>query len=281
MAATQERRLSEFPTAANILLTTLLFGSVVDTTSTSGYDSVKILASDLANAILGDFTYTQDLQTYNKTIFGAINELRVLSGSATPDNAIGANNQLYIKYDATDYSVVGLYVKLNNAWREISTGGGGGSTNYIECTQAQYDAWEQGGELDPDTLYFITDGNIGNDIIDDSTTSASKVWSSDKTDREIQAVASGLSDIRIIQATTNIALTANACTVVSFSFTVPQGYTILTAFDNSYIANVVPSVIRINPITNTVIFNYYSTVAYAARDWDARAVIAKNVTLPT
>ena len=132
MAATQERRLSEFPTAANILLTTLLFGSVVDTTSTSGYDSVKILTSDLANAILGDFAYTQDLQTNNKTIFGAINELRVLSGSATPDNAIGTNNQLYIKYNASDYSVVGLYVKLNNAWREISTGGGGGNTE-IEC----------------------------------------------------------------------------------------------------------------------------------------------------
>lgn len=147
MAATQEKSLSQFPTATQILLTTLLFGSVVDATSTSGYDSVKILVSDLAEAILGDFAYTQDLATDAKTIFGAINSIRVLSGTATPNNAEGANGQIYVKYASADYSVVALYVKLNNAWREISTGGGGGGASVSMGTTEPTAASGSDGDL--------------------------------------------------------------------------------------------------------------------------------------
>lgn len=159
MAATQEKSLSQFPTAAQILLTTLLFGSVVDATSSSGYDSVKILVSDLAEAILGDFAYTQDLATDAKTIFGAINSIRVLSGTATPNDADGANGQIYVKYASADYSVVALYVKLNNAWREISTGGGGGGASVQMGTTAPSDASGSDGDLyvqyDATTYAFV------------------------------------------------------------------------------------------------------------------------------
>ena len=158
MAATQEKSLSQFPTAAQILLTTLLFGSVVDATSTSGYDSVKILVSDLAEAILGDFAYTQDLATDAKTIFGAINSIRVLSGTATPNDADGANGQIYVKYTSGTYAVVALYVKLNNAWREISTGGGGGASVQMGTT-APSDASGSDGDLyvqyDATTYAFV------------------------------------------------------------------------------------------------------------------------------
>lgn len=276
MAATQEKSLSQFPTAAQILLTTLVFGSVVDATSSSGYDSVKILVSDLAEAILGDFAYTQDLATDTKTIFGAINSIRVLSGTATPNNDDGANGQIYVKYASGTYAVVALYVKLNDAWREISTGGGGGASvqmgtttptaasgsdgdlyvqydgttyevvamfvkingawreiplggaDYIECTQSEYDAWEQAGTLDPDVMYFITDGQSGGGateladltdvditspadgqllryngtsgkwenagIINDTTASTSSVYSSSKTNTLLSAKANS-SDI--------------------------------------------------------------------------------------
>lgn len=62
-------------------------------------------------------------------------------------------------------------------------GGGGGNTDYIECTRAQYDAWKQAGTLDPDTLYFITDGQAGGGVvIDDSTASKTTVYSSDKVE---------------------------------------------------------------------------------------------------
>lgn len=147
MAATQEKSLSQFPTAAQILLTTLVFGSVVDATSSSGYDSVKILVSDLAEAILGDFAYTQDLATDAKTIFGAINSIRVLSGTATPNDADGANGQIYVKYASADYSVVALYVKLNDVWREISTGGGGGGASVQMGTTTPTAASGSDGDL--------------------------------------------------------------------------------------------------------------------------------------
>ena len=139
MAASEEKPLSAFPTAAQVLLTTLLFGSVVNITATSGYDSVKITASDLAEAILGDFQYTQDLETDAKTIFNAINSVRVLSGTATPAAATGANDQLYVKYtvDGNDDpdAVTGLYFKIAGDWLEISTGGGGGAAVAMGTTE--------------------------------------------------------------------------------------------------------------------------------------------------
>ena len=95
-----------------------------------------------------------------------------------------ANDKNYAELTETsDKTLIG-------AINEIAQGGGGGNTDYVELTQAQYDALEQAGTLDPTVLYFITDGQSGGGVvIDDSTTSASKVWSSDKTDDEIQAVA--------------------------------------------------------------------------------------------
>lgn len=66
---------------------------------------------------------------------------------------------------------------------------GGGSDELIQCTQAQYDAWEQAGTIDPTKLYCITDASSGSSLIDDSTTSQSKTWSSDKIDDELDLKA--------------------------------------------------------------------------------------------
>lgn len=69
------------------------------------------------------------------------------------------------------------------------TYGGGGSDEIIQCTQAQYDAWEQAGTLDPTKAYFITDASSGSSLIDDSTTSQTKTWSSDKIDDQLDLKA--------------------------------------------------------------------------------------------
>lgn len=84
-----------------------------------------------------------------------------------------------------------VYDSVNQEW----VNGEVGNAKYVELTQAEYDALEQGGNLEPDTMYFITDGQspVSTDIIDDTTTAADKVWSSDKTDDEIQAVATVVS----------------------------------------------------------------------------------------
>jgi len=133
MAASEERSISEFPSAVAILATTLLF---VSTVNGDTYDSEKTTAADLATAILGDFEYTTDLDTSIKTIFGAINSIMVLSGTTVPSSASGENGQLYVKYSSsggTD-TVDGLYWKINDDWVEISTGGGGGASVTLGTT---------------------------------------------------------------------------------------------------------------------------------------------------
>lgn len=115
----------------------------VDGTSSTGYNSTKVSASDVGNFIANVLKYS-DLD--NKTIIQAI-------------------------LDA----------------------GGGGTANMTELTQAEYDALEQAGLLVEDMMYFITDGKSSSDptdFIDDTTIAADKVWSSQKTDSEISAVAS-------------------------------------------------------------------------------------------
>lgn len=149
MPASEERSLHEFPSAMSILATTLLWVSTVAPSSTSGYDSEKTTAIDLASAILGDFEYTQDLATNVKTIFGAINSIMVLSGTTVPSSAIGSNGQLYVKYTTSGGvdTVDGLYWKINNAWVEISTGGGGGGATVTLGTTVPSDASGSNGDL--------------------------------------------------------------------------------------------------------------------------------------
>lgn len=193
----ESKSLSEFPRALQVLSGALLL--ISNPSGQDSFDTNSALLTEVAQAML-DVHYTQELG--DVSVFDAIKNCRVLSGTTTPTSALGVDGQLYIKYETTGGvdEVVAMYFKKSSAWLEISLGGGG-NTDYIECTQAQYDAWEQGGTLDPDVLYFITDGNIGNDIIDDSTTSASKVWSSDKTDSEIEKLIPDMTTISTISDT--------------------------------------------------------------------------------
>jgi len=50
---------------------------------------------------------------------------------------------------------------------------------------------------------------------------------------------------------------------VNFSFSVPTGYRIVAAWDDSYLANVIAAPIRINQSSGTVsvTFNYYALAA--------------------
>ena len=60
----------------------------------------------------------------------------------------------------------------------------------IECTMAQYQAWEQGGTLLPDVDYFVTDAPSSEGVaIDDTTPSASTVYSSNKVNNLLNGKA--------------------------------------------------------------------------------------------
>lgn len=198
MPELDEMKISDLTTAPAVADNTLLETSVEDTSNPGTYDSYKATLYAIFDKILNSTQFTQRLPNFiNQTIFGAINELNdnkniAVLFSTSDTYAVGD----YVIYNGTLYKCIST-VSTAGAWdaskwtpvvvTDEMGSGGGGNTDYVELTQAQYDALEQAGTLDPTVLYFITDGQSGNEIIDDTTTSASKVWSSDKTNTEIQA----------------------------------------------------------------------------------------------
>lgn len=90
--------ISQFATASSVEADTLLFVSTPN--QNNGYDSEKVSASELGEALVNDFEYTQDLSTTDKTVVGAINELNDINTYSTIEKAIGKwtdNKTIYRK----------------------------------------------------------------------------------------------------------------------------------------------------------------------------------------
>lgn len=160
----------------------LLATSEPDSSTPPVYSSSKVSAADIADFVANDKDYAELTETIDKTLIGAINEIAQGGGGGGSSTLAGLTDVDITT--PTDGQVLS-YDSVNQEWVNADVG----DASKVELTQAEYDALEQAGEIDPTVMYFITDGQSGNEIIDDSTTSASKVWSSDKTDDEIQAVA--------------------------------------------------------------------------------------------
>lgn len=77
-----------------------------------------------------------------------------------------------------------VYNSITQKWENGA--GGGGSLDIVPKTQAEYNALTPEQKADPTKVYDITDANLVNADIDDTTTSVGKVWSSSKTSSEIQ-----------------------------------------------------------------------------------------------
>lgn len=125
MPAVEDRPISEFPRATEVLSTALLEISNPD--GLGAYDTVSAVLTEVGRAILA-VAYTQQLG--NVSVFDAIKNCRVLSGTATPTSQDGADGQFYVKYQTVSDvdSVVAMYFKLNGEWLEISLGGGSGAS---------------------------------------------------------------------------------------------------------------------------------------------------------
>lgn len=107
----------------------------------STYKATMTLLGTFLNKIL---QYSADLTTTDKTIIGAINEINtgggggsavILYGTTAPASSLGSDGNLYVQYTegtggASDV-VDALYVKLDDEWCEISTGGGSGSGGHV------------------------------------------------------------------------------------------------------------------------------------------------------
>lgn len=102
----------------------------------------KVGITQLGTEIAEDMTFS-NLQTTSKKLVGAINELArlgspILLGTTAPTSSIGADGNIYVQYTAgtggADDEVDGIFVKIDGAWCEISTGGGGGTTDYADLS---------------------------------------------------------------------------------------------------------------------------------------------------
>ena len=211
--------------------TSFVEATQVDEQAASGRASVKLALNALGNYVAGQGASPLEygnLETESTTLIGAANELHNTIGADAYDDTATYNTGDYCiyggeLYKCNDDNVTGAWDATKWDLTKVvdELGGGGGNADFIECTQAEYDAWEQGGTLDPDVMYFITDGQTGGGsladlsdvnltnptdgqllryngtsgkwenagIINDTTASASSVYSSNKTDTLLSAKA--------------------------------------------------------------------------------------------
>ena len=96
------------------------------------------------------------------------------------------------------------------------------------------------------------------------TGAIAEVNDSVNTNTEDIATLNSKTTYLLLEATSaSTTISANTSAVVNFSFSVPTGYRIVAAWDDSYLANVIAAPIRINQSSGTVnvTFNYYVVAA--------------------
>lgn len=155
--------------------TSFVEATQVDALAESGRSTVKLALNSLGNFVAGQGASPLeygDLETESTTLIGAANELHNTIGADAYDDTATYNTGDYCiyggeLYKCNDDNVTGAW---NSAKWDLTKvvdelGGGGGNADFVECTQAEYDAWEQAGTLDPDVMYFITDGQAGGSLV--------------------------------------------------------------------------------------------------------------------
>lgn len=146
--------------------TSFVEATQVDELAESGRSTVKLALNSLGNFVAGQGASPLEygnLETESTTLIGAANELHNSIGAEAYDSTSTYNTDDYCIYNGELYKC--NYDNVTGAWdatkwdlTKVIDELGGGNADYIECTQAQYDAWEQGGTLEADKMYFITDG---------------------------------------------------------------------------------------------------------------------------
>ena len=133
-------------------------------------DSFPSSSSDVGNIPVCVYENSDlTLYAYSDSIIGMIEEIK-RTGAVTP-NPVGTPTADLetIKIGSTVYKIKG-------------------GAEYVELTQAEYDALEEAGELQEDTQYYITDGEGGGtSAIDDGIISLHKTWSSNKINAILNA----------------------------------------------------------------------------------------------
>lgn len=142
-----DKKLSEMDTATSITATDLEYLCVTDQQSDTGFSSRKTSTASKALAYLQSIEFPLLLNTTAKNIIGAINELEqgggtasILTGTTAPSSSLGSDGNLYVQYTegtggASD-EFDAMYVKLDDEWIQIETGGGASETILTDTLEA-------------------------------------------------------------------------------------------------------------------------------------------------
>lgn len=151
--------------------TSFVEATQVDELAESGRSTVKLALNALGNFVAGQGASPLEygnLETESTTLIGAANELHNTIGADAYDDTATYNTGDYCiyggeLYKCNDDNVTGAWDAAKWDLTKVvdELGGGGGNADFVECTQAEYDAMEQAGTLDPTVMYFITDGQSG------------------------------------------------------------------------------------------------------------------------
>ena len=114
-------RISDLSTAPSIGNSDLMELSVVNTASETGYTSMKAPVLNIANKIVNATQYVSDLQTQNKTITGAINEIAQGGGGGGDADIVKTESGNPCSF-STKYAGA-----LKSLTADIVCGGGGGT----------------------------------------------------------------------------------------------------------------------------------------------------------
>ena len=127
----EARSIHEFPSEQNVTANTLLLIDKPNQSASSGYDTEQSALSVIGKAIVDLLEYTQDLDTTDKTIIGAINEIFASAGGSANAN-IAADFDTTVTYETGDYCIKdGLLYKYT---AEQSSAGAWDSTKWTQTT---------------------------------------------------------------------------------------------------------------------------------------------------
>lgn len=207
------------------------------TSAENPYVTGKTTGNEVSEFVAIKQEYETDLETDNKTIIGAINELK--EG--------GGGNANYVELTQAEYDELTEEEKHNGKMYFITDGGSDGSIIDDETTSTE------------------------------TTWSSQKIDGAINEVDSRKADLSLLSDIKRVETeVTGQTCGAGACIVVHYTITVPEGYKVIGGYDSSYYANVIATPISLRDDGN-MYFNYFSTSAFSNRTLKATIILAKNI----
>lgn len=122
-----------------------------------------------------------------------------------------------------------------------------------------------------------TKTQVDNALLDKQNVTDNSLTTTNKTVAGAINELNYLPDIKRIEAQVeHQTCGAGQTIVVNFTVSVPTGYKVIGAFDNSYWAGVLGVPIRVTD-SGTIIFNYFSTGGFNDRSLTALVILAKNV----